>query len=480
MKRPAAVLHHLVDQQRRLLRRLVPSHRFLQDAGGLSAASFLATAVALAQGILVARWLGPEWYGVAVLILAYPDLVFSLFDAQSSQATVRFLGQFSARGDRERALAICRLGYLVDLAIALVSLTIVAATAAWAARHVVHSASMAPLLMVYAAASLPRSLVGTSRAVLTTLNRFRRLAVLEGSLPLFRLVLITSFLSAGLGVPGLVWGTAIATALHSVMMAIAAHTAVRETWNTSWLTVPLRPLKEHRQEIAHFLFYNDLNVLVGIIVKQFDVIALGYVRGPSEAGYYRLAKSVGGVLGNLTTPLQTVVLPRFVHLFGIGDYARLQSSARHYALQVGLPLGAVVVVCLPLLPPVIHLLVGPAYLPMIVAAQLILARSAIWLALFWLRPLFLALGHVRPWLATRTLAALLYLAGCALVAHRWGYVGIAGVHLISGIAANAVALLYLRTGFARLAIAPPPVTHPPTVAPSLREQRLPASTDAAR
>ena len=55
------------------------SGTFLQNVGVLTIANFISAALSLVQGILVARWLGPEHYGVVGLVLSYPTFVYAFF-----------------------------------------------------------------------------------------------------------------------------------------------------------------------------------------------------------------------------------------------------------------------------------------------------------------------------------------------------------------------------------------------------------------
>ena len=96
----------------------VIGRKFVRDVGVLTIANGVAAVLSFMTAILVARWLGPELYGVAALLMSYPSVVYTLFDARSPEASVKYLSEFHARGERERVLAMCKLGYVVDVAIA--------------------------------------------------------------------------------------------------------------------------------------------------------------------------------------------------------------------------------------------------------------------------------------------------------------------------------------------------------------------------
>src|SRR5213594_1383751 len=57
--------------------------QFAREVGLLTAANFVEAAVSFVQGLLVARWLGPDLYGVAALVMSFPSLVHTFFDARS-------------------------------------------------------------------------------------------------------------------------------------------------------------------------------------------------------------------------------------------------------------------------------------------------------------------------------------------------------------------------------------------------------------
>ncbi|MFZ8853885.1 MAG: lipopolysaccharide biosynthesis protein, partial [Armatimonadota bacterium] len=75
---------------------------FVRHVGVLTVANGVGAVLSFVQGILVARWLGPELYGVAALVMSIPSLVYTFFDARSAEASVKFLSEFDARGERER------------------------------------------------------------------------------------------------------------------------------------------------------------------------------------------------------------------------------------------------------------------------------------------------------------------------------------------------------------------------------------------
>ena len=234
----------------------IVARKFVQNVGVLTIANFVGAALNFVQGILVARWLGPELYGVVALVMTYPNLVHGFFDARSVTASVKYLGEYHALGQRDRALAMCKLGYAVDLAVACLTFLVLVLTAHFAARSIVHDPAVAGLMVLYGAALIPRALVGTSNAILATLGHFPFIASIEIVTTVIRTVLIVGLVLAGWQVAGVVWANAIAATAMGLLYGVFAWVLVRRAWGGSVLRGSLKALKGRRREIFSFLAYN--------------------------------------------------------------------------------------------------------------------------------------------------------------------------------------------------------------------------------
>lgn len=406
------------------LRSHATGHQLVRDVGVLTAANVVDAGLSVVQGMLVARWLGPELYGVSALAMTYPGLLFTFLDPRASDASIKYLGKFASRREIERASGMVTLGYGVDLLTALVAVLAVAGTAGWAADHVVRSPGLAPPMVLFAAAFVPRALAGTSTAMLTTLGRFDLLAAATTLQAIVRTTLVIGLVHGGAGVVGVLYGVAIAAALHGVGLTLLAYPIVTATWGRTGVGRAWGVLAGHRRSIFGFLLYNDVNTLLGSLVKQLDILVLGWLRGPSDAGYYRLAKALGTTLGLLVAPLQSTTYPRFARLWGLDRRAELRATVRQYAL-VGLPLGAAVLVALPLIPSLITAVVGVRYLPAAPTAQLVLAGAALWLAGFWVRPYLMAVDRIGTFTRLYLVSLVPYVASFAVLTQAFGPAGMA-------------------------------------------------------
>ncbi len=424
--------------------RTVRQSLLAREVGSLWMAEVVVLATAITQAAVVARALGPERFGTAALVLGTTALVFTFLDPQSQEAVVKYLGGHHAVGRVRHALAVPKVAYGADLLIGVAGLAVVAASSSWLADNVIHSHAADHLLLIYAAASTLAAPSTTSRSILTTFRRFSTVAVLQAGSAVFRTALVIVLVVAGAGVAGVVYGTAISVVVESVCAGVLAHRTVRRELGASWWSGRRATLGEQFREMVRFMVYTDLTTLVTAFVKQADLVALGLVRGPAEAGYYRLARSMTAPLASIVTPLQQVVYPRFAALAGTGDATAMGKAARRYTVNVGLPVAALALLGLPLLPFVVPAVAGSEYRPAVGVAAVLVAGGALSLPAFWSRPMLLAGGHVRFLLSVSIVLGGLTVVGYVVFAHLMGDVGVAISRAgIAGVGGSAAAVIYL-------------------------------------
>jgi O-antigen/teichoic acid export membrane protein len=160
-----------------------------------------------------------------------------------------------------------------------------------------------------------------------------------------------------------------------------------------------------------------------MIPGQLDIVLLGYFRNPTEVGYYKLAKSISSVVDCLRAPLHSVTYAQLARLWGLGHKDTLRQNLRNLTFWIGLPLGVAVLIGTGLVPLALPFLVGQNYLPAVPATQLLLIASAISLAFFWLRPLYLAKSLVRDLFVVSSSVTVGFALIYPFVIREWGYMG---------------------------------------------------------
>ena len=395
------------------------------------------------QGILLARWLGPNSYGIIALIMSYAGFIFTFFDARSVDVSIKYLSEFIEKKEELKLLAMCKLGYIIDFGITVFSFLIIAASARWAAAHLIHDPEVAFLLVLYGFSFIPRSLVATTHALLVTLGKYYLLSWLNIIVTAVRVVLVVSLVLLGFNIKGAIWGIAIGTIFHGILFGIIAYRLFRHSWHTLPFHASLSGLKGRTREIIKFLLYNDVNALLGVISKQFDMILLGYFRTPTDAGYYKMAKNGSSAFGYLSSPLQLTTYPELSRLWSGNNPQAYKQKLRQLLFPYGLLAAAAGLVCVPFLKWAILLTVGNKYLPALPGIQILWIFTSLQLAFYWLRPAYMAAGYIMQYVNLSVIATALTLAGFLVAIPTAGYIGASLCILIFGTMHIAASLIYL-------------------------------------
>jgi O-antigen/teichoic acid export membrane protein len=399
---------------------------FAHDAFKLLTGRYAAAAVSVATTVIAARGLGPIEFGIAAVAMAYPGLIWSVCDVKSVAVTSRYIAGFWATGRIAEIGRMCRLGYAIDLAISLLSMLIVVMTASWIEDVLLRRGETGWLAIAFAASLVVSSLRSTSTAVLAGLNRFGDLAVLEFIERILALVAVAVLLLVGFSAAGFVIGLATAQSAAGFMMATIAQRRMAAAGVPNWWQSRGHAELKIPAEVVRLFGWNYVIVTVSGIVTHLPLTLLGYVRGVEEAGFYRLATSIGNTAANVESALGRIahshlsvdVLARQV------CWGELRGKVRLWTFQFGVPLALVVAATIPLLSPIVRFLFGSDYQPMVSAGRVMLVASAIGTALFWLLPLYYAFGQLKAWSTVYVVYGLLGVSVGILMAREWGVWGV--------------------------------------------------------
>jgi O-antigen/teichoic acid export membrane protein len=403
--------------------RLMLRHRMTTDVGLLAASQYLSAGLDFLMAAVVARLLGPSEYGVATLVIAYPTLLWSFVGTKSVSVTTRYIASFRATGRFEELAGICKFGYSLDVIAATTAFVLVGATGWWVAPHIFNLPSMAWLMVAYGAAFPFFALTGTSWAILSAWRRFRCFATLQVLYHGITFVVVLGFLVAGFGVPGMIVGMAIGRAVMGLAIMTVATCMLHREGLGFWWNASCKKITSLRQEFTAFLGWNYFAVTLSGLTAEVPLLLLGRFRGPEEAGFYRLATSLMTGASLVESALGKVAYPILSARWAAGERKSLSRTLKRWTLRGGLPICAVVLLSIPLLPIVVPVVFGPGYRPMLPGAQMMIIGAAVSVAFFWLNSFYYASGRIGQWTKAYGLYTALVILLAWLSIQQWGFSG---------------------------------------------------------
>lgn len=411
----------------------------------LAAAQYASAGLALATTLLAARMLGPGSYGRAAMLIAFPSLVWSLVSVKSSTVITRYVSAFRANGRTDELRGICKLGYGIDVISAALALVLVAFSSSAVTAHVLKLPHMAWLPVIYGASLVLLSLAGTTSAILSS---FRHFGLMAG-LALFErgaaLLLVVWLLTAGRGIEGLVLAMATTNGLTGLLMVGTATRALRRDEVGTWWRGSVRAVASLRGELRSFFGWNFVTVTAAGVLGHLPLLLLGGLRGPQEAGWYRIASNIFAAGSFVEGALWRVTYPVLSGRWEAGERKSLRVTLRAWMLRAGLPIALLIAACIPLVPLLVPPVLGEAYRSLVTGTQIMLFGAAVSVTLFYLSPFFYAAGKFAYWSKAYLTYSALVLGLAVLVIPKWGFTGMATLTGLGTVVFNiSMAILLTR------------------------------------
>ncbi len=378
---------------RRLVTRfLSPDFKKLaRDSSWTTLASVGSAGLFLLEVMLLARTLAPELLGAYFLIISFPELVQLILDVRVKELMTRYVALFLARGEPARAVAVIKLLWLADVAIALLALLATALLSRAAAGALFGSAAYAPLMVFYSAGLFFDSLDSASGALLRVLGRFDlafwgALASALGRLGMIAWVVYTRGPLASL-----ILARAAALALDTLLLG---GLSLRVGWKRlgPFFRAPLSEIGEYRREIFRFALHINLSSTARALSTKLDVVVVGLLLAPASVAVYKLATQFAKTPTVLTEPLITALYPQFAWLAGKQDRGRIEALIRRMTLLMAAFIVPAGVALYWLREPLVALFAGSGYAPYAVVFVLAAWGTLLGAVFLWVRPYLLSSG----------------------------------------------------------------------------------------
>lgn len=398
----------------------------------------------LAALALTARALGPERYGVLVLIQAWVLVVDRLVSFQSWQIVIRYGAEALEQQDAGGFRSIVKLALLLDAAGAVAGAAIAAGAIAIAARAFGWTAETEQLGLFYSATILFH-LSGAPTGLLRLFDRFGWFAIQAAASGAIRLALVlwAFFRGADLSTFVLVWAAAD-VAGSALLFALGWSALARE--GHPLLAGSVAEARARHPDIGRFAIFTNLETAVRQVSREADLFLVRAFLDAGAAGLYHLIKQIASIPDRLTNPLYHSALPVIARLWAKKDLDAIWS---HVAATRTLGLGvaaALVAGWLLAGRTAIELALGAAYAPIYVPAAIALAGTSLWAASFAYSALLVAMGLAKEKLRLTAIASLAAIALQLLLLPLFGLMGAASGYAVASVMwiGTAAAIVHRR------------------------------------
>jgi O-antigen/teichoic acid export membrane protein/glycosyltransferase involved in cell wall biosynthesis len=414
----------------------------LKNSGYLFSSNTLSAFLSALQGVLAARLLGPENYGlVSGTVIVLVSNINRLLSFRMNEAVVKYLGEALAEEKKDRAGAVVKGAALLEGLTSLLAYLILLLLAPLAARFIAKDPQATLLFGFYGLVLLGNVVYETSLGVLQATRRFDRLALANLGQSLVTVTLIFAAWRTGGGPVQVLGAYLLGKLFAGLAVGVAAFRELDLTLGTGWRTASLKRLPDWRA-LSGFALNTNLNGTVNLAVRDSETLLIGLFRSQAEVGYFRLAQ---GVINLVITPIDPLIAPTYTEItrsLAQREWAqtvrllkRVSALASAWVLPVGLALGLFGWWIIPIV-------YGAENAPAYPALTLLLVGYGFASVLHWNRPLLLALGMPGFALKATALTGLVKTALTFILVPLFGYLAEAAI--LAGYFVTSISLMVTK------------------------------------
>jgi O-antigen/teichoic acid export membrane protein len=325
--------------------------------GGKAAAGL----ISLIYIVIAARVLGPEDYGVLVLINYYAMLVGGLIAFPGWHAIVRYGVQALAAGDEAKLVRLLRFVGAIELGGGIAAVIIAAILAPILGPRLGWNAEAQMLAIPYSLAVLA-TVRATPGGYLQILRRFDILGAHNIVTPVMRLIGTLVVVACGWGLSGFIIAWLIAAFAEGLSLWLAGIYFARRHFVDHPLLGDVADVRHEHPGLMRFMVTANADIMLGDLVTRVTPLVMGWVLGPVAAGLYSIAHRATVVIAQPAQILGQAAYAELARMVAGGGSGRDIRHALMRCIGISLLAAVPIVVILAFFSKQITILIaGPAY-----------------------------------------------------------------------------------------------------------------------
>ncbi|GMR11431.1 MAG: hypothetical protein BMS9Abin28_2263 [Anaerolineae bacterium] len=417
--------------------------RVIRNSGYLFTGSTLSAALSMIQGILAARLLGVESFGVLGIITVFVSVINRLTSFRMAELVVNYVGEFSEKGEKERAAAAFKAAALFESGSSVLAFLFILVLAPIAATYLAQDPSTVGLFVLYGIIIPAHMLAESSTGLLQYLDQFKLLAGIQVAQSVITLLLIVGAFATGGGLVAVLVAYLVGKVAWSVGITGAALVHAHRAWGSGWWRAPFSLIHIRRKEMMRFGVSTNLTGTLTLLSRDSEILWLGALASPTAAGYYKVSLAIINILLIPVQPLISTTyreLAREVGARAWDNVRYLLRSGSMISMAYSIPAALFLVV----FGPWVVSLWGVEFLPQSYVAMLILLAGVTFVNVFyWNRTTLLPLGLPEYPTKVTLAAAIAKVLAILILVPRYGAPGMAAT--LSGFFLFTGAVLVWKT-----------------------------------
>lgn len=308
----------------------------MAKGGGITfVGALLAYGVRFVMGIVVARSLGSDQFGLYNLALTVASIAAGMALLGLPSALVRYISLFASRRDEGGIWSILQIGLGSTTALSLLLALCMYLFATPIAEHIFHEIELSPLLRLASLMVPSLTLVDILAAATRGFKRMEYTAIVKNVLqPLIKFVLVVIFAITGLN-------TVQALTAHTLSVVLVSGTLLYFLNRMFSLRRPLRTTRRDAKAVFKFALPLHMDYLIRTFRGNVQMLLLGALNTATTVGVFSVATQVNMIGRMFHQSIVTASMPIVSELYGREDktqLARFYQTMTKWTFTLNLPL----------------------------------------------------------------------------------------------------------------------------------------------
>ena len=273
--------------------------------GGKAAAGL----ISLIYMVIAARILGPEQYGVLVLVNYFAMFVGGLIAFPGWHAIVRY-GVADAENDHTKLIRLLRFAGAIELTGGIAAVAAAAIIAPLIGPRLGWTPEAQALALPYSLAVLA-TVRATPAGFLQIMRRFDILGVHYLLTPVMRLIGTLVVVAVGGGVKGFIIAWLVAALVECISLWVFGFVLARRHFGERAILGAVQDVRHENEGLMRFMVTANADIMSSDLVGRAVPLIMGWILGPAAAGLYSIAHRT------------TVVIAQPAQILGQAAYAEL-------------------------------------------------------------------------------------------------------------------------------------------------------------
>ncbi|CAK0755433.1 putative Lipopolysaccharide biosynthesis protein [Azospirillaceae bacterium] len=381
-----------------MLKSLGSLRRLFSSGATLFGGSLATMGLNFFQTWLLACVLGASGFGIWGTVMSYASVVFAFCTFRTSEPVTRYLVEFRHQKEIDRLGLLLNTAILTDLVTMGLGAVVVSISAPWMAGELAGGQGEVSLYLLYGATQVFGFFDQTWFSVARDLGQYRRIAFLNVLFPALRVSMVGVFaLFENFSLLVLAWVFLGVSLIQVIVVGRLLVKTVREGYDVDLLDggglKRMREVVRRRKEISgfwNFMSAGFLSSIVSTLVKEGDILVLGILRPVEEVGWYRLGKSLAGMVQRAAEMLAQVIYQDFSEMVVRRDMKMIRQSVNLLWRTWGPTVLVLVLLAVAVAGYAVPILFGEQYSPAVPLFRVLIVGSGVVTILFWVRPMALA------------------------------------------------------------------------------------------